>query len=91
MDYRGFDLENWFAVSDVIYMPLGSDGTDGWRPVHASHVADDVYEVEVDEEPAGERWAFPPRSLVRCREHIFEDGHRGLLAVSVANLPAQDW
>jgi hypothetical protein len=67
-------------------MPLLEEGSEAWRPVHASRVAEDVYEVEVDEEPAGEHWMFPPRSLVRCREHVFEDGHRGLLAFSLADV-----
>ncbi len=61
-------------------MPLIEDGEEYWRPVHAGLVHDDVYEIEVDQEPKGEKWKFPPRSLVRCRQHVFEDGHSGLLA-----------
>ncbi len=69
-------------MSVVVYMPLANE--DGWRPVHADHVRDDVYEITVDREPRGEKWYFPPRSLVRCREHTFEDGTRGLLAYKLA-------
>jgi hypothetical protein len=71
-------------MSDVVYMPLLDEDVECWRPVHAGHIEDDVYEIEVDEEPYGERWMFPPRSHVRCREHVFEDGHHGLLAFELA-------
>ena len=67
-------------MSEVIYVPLLEEGTDCWRPVHADHVRDDVYEITVEQEPAGERWAFPPRALVRCRQHRFADGATGLVA-----------
>ena len=71
-------------MSVTIYIPLNDEGTDTWRPVHAALLHDDVYEIEVDQEPPGEHWTFPPRSLVRCREHAFQDGHRGLLAFELA-------
>jgi hypothetical protein len=74
-------------VSVVVYMPLEDEGADCWRPVHADHLHDDVYEITVDEEPGGEHWRFPPRSLVRCREHTFDDGVRGLLAFAPATVP----
>lgn len=67
-------------MSVTVYMPLEDEGEESWRPVHAALVSDDVYEIEVDEVPRGEQWRFPPRSLVRCRDHVFEDGHSGLLA-----------
>lgn len=72
-------------MSEVVYMPLVDEGVECWRPVHAGHIAGDVYEIEVDEEPYGEHWKFPPRSHVHCREHVFEDGHRGLLAYALAD------
>jgi hypothetical protein len=73
-------------MSVTIYIPLEDEGTDVWRPVHAALLYDDVYEIEVDQEPDDEHWAFPPRSVVRCREHTFEDGHQGLLAVELVQL-----
>jgi hypothetical protein len=75
-------------MSVTIYIPLNDEGTDTWRPVHAARLRDDVYEIEVDQEPPGERWTFPPRSIVRCREHTFDDGHQGLLAVELVQLRA---
>jgi len=73
-------------VSDVVYVPLVGEGANCWRPVHADHVAGDVYEIAVDEEPASEHWAFPPHSRVRCREHVFSDGKVGLVAVEIAQV-----
>jgi len=73
-------------VSDVVYVPLVDRGVDCWRPVHADHVAGDVYEIAVDEEPASEHWAFPPHSRIRCREHVFSDGKVGLVAVEIAQV-----
>ena len=70
-------------MSHVIYMPLHHEGTDCWRPVHADHVSNDVYEITVDKEPEGERWAFPPGSRVRCRDHVFSGGEVGLVAFEV--------
>ncbi|MFB3815277.1 MAG: hypothetical protein ACE14L_14320 [Terriglobales bacterium] len=72
-------------MSEVIYVPLLDEGTDCWRPVHAEHVRDDVYEITVDREPKGERWQYPPHALVRCREHMFQDGAKGLIAFERIN------
>ena len=73
-------------MSDLVYVPLVGEGTDCWRPVHADRIDGDVYEITVDKEPDGERWAFPPRSRVRCREHLFPDGRVGLAAVEIAQV-----
>lgn len=75
-------------MSVTVYMPLEDEGIECWRPVHAGLLHDDVYEIEVDQEPPGEKWKFPPRSLVRCREHTFADGHTGLLAFELVELSA---
>ena len=67
-------------MSEVVYMPLLDEETECWRPVHAHRVAADTFEIEVEQEPGGERWAFPPHSRVRCRPHTFSDGRVGLVA-----------
>ena len=72
-------------MSEIIYVPLQEEGTDCWRPVHADHVANDVYEITVDDEPGDERWSFPPHARVRCRNHVFSDGKRGLVAFELAD------
>ncbi len=71
-------------MSEVVFVPL--KGEPGYtRPVHADPVEDDVYVITVEQEPAGEQWEFPPLSKVRCKEHVFEDGTTGLLAVELAD------
>ena len=70
-------------MSHVIYMPL-ENGADCWRPVHADHLADDVYEITVLKVPDEEQWRFPAGSRVRCLEKEFSDGHRGLVAHELA-------
>jgi hypothetical protein len=72
-------------MSEVIYVPLLEEGAQVWRPVHADHVSEDVYEITVEQEPKGERWAFPPRSVVRCRRQVFDDGASGLVAFELVN------
>jgi hypothetical protein len=74
-------------VSEVVYMPLRDEGTDCWRPVHADRVSNDVFEIAVDVEPGDEHWLFPPRSRVRCREHVFGDGQVGLVPFELAKEP----
>ena len=69
-------------MSDVVFVPL-KDEPEYTRPVHADHLEGDVYLITVEQEPAGEKWAFPPLSKVRCKEHVFDDGARGLLAVEL--------
>ncbi|MGO8795812.1 MAG: hypothetical protein ACLQLC_13395 [Candidatus Sulfotelmatobacter sp.] len=71
-------------MSEVIYIPLRDEEMDCWRPVHADRVSNGIYEITVDVEPGDERWLFPPRSRVRCREHAFVDGHVGLVAFELA-------
>jgi len=70
-------------MESVIYMPLLVEGTDCWRPVRAVQVADGVFEV-VDQLCEGESWAFAPGSRVRCRNHVFTTGDRGLVASEYA-------
>jgi hypothetical protein len=65
-------------MSVVIFVPMKDESYT--RPVHADHVEGDIYEITVAREPAGEEWLFPPLSRVRCRDHVFEDGARGLIA-----------
>ena len=51
--------------------------------MHADHLEGDIFLITVEQEPAGEKWEFPPLSRVRCKEHVFKDGARGLLAVEL--------
>jgi hypothetical protein len=67
-------------MSDIIYVAVVNEGTDCWRPVHADHVEDDVYEITVDDPPGDEQWDFPAHAQVRCREHAFIHGEKALVA-----------
>ena len=68
----------------TIYIQLLNEGVDVWRPVDATHLADDRYRIEGDV-PDGEDWQFQPGTVVRCDWMTFSDGERGLTATSVAN------
>jgi hypothetical protein len=71
-----------FEKSDVtIYMPLQSEGTDVWRPVQATRIADGQYRI-VERIPADETWTFQPGSVVRCENKVFADGQIGLVPVA---------
>jgi hypothetical protein len=53
-----------------------------WRPVIATNEGSGVYRLPA-EQPAGETWAFPPGSRVRCEVRIL-DGSEQLLACATA-------
>lgn len=59
----------------TVYIELLDEGVDVWRPVDAE-VEDGDLMLLPPEAPSGERWAFPPGSLVRC-----ETRDLGLVAV----------
>ncbi len=65
----------------TIYMPMLNEGTEVWRPVEASHIAEETYRVE-GQVPADEEWAFSPGTLVHCEWKTFSGGDPGLTAVS---------
>ena len=72
-------------MSEVVYMPLLNEGTECWRPVHARHVANDIYEIAACHKSDEERWAFPGGSRVHCRKKVFSDGKVGLAAFEIAS------
>ena len=68
----------------VVFVRLLDEGTDVWRPVHATRLPDGTYELA---EPEGydsnaESWEFPPHAKVRCVAKRFADGEKGLIAVT---------
>jgi hypothetical protein len=71
-----------FEMSDVtIYMPLQLEGTDVWRPVQATCIAEGQYRI-VGHVPAHESWTFQPGSVVRCENKVFDGGQTGLVPVA---------
>jgi hypothetical protein len=67
-----------------IYVALLEEGTDVWRPVMAKHISGMKFLI-LGEVPAEESWQFAPGSQVRCEEHVFSDGGRGLVAVEAVH------
>ena len=70
-------------MDKIIYMPLMGEDTDCCRPVRATQVGLDIFEV-IDEIPEDESWAFAPFSRVRCRDKVFADGKAGLAIFAYA-------
>lgn len=70
-------------MSTTIYVPLLNEGTDVWRPVEATRLAEDLYLI-LGVVPEDETWAFPPGSTVRCevRSAEGEVGHLVAMALN---------
>ena len=64
-------------------MPLVGERADCWRPVRATQIGDDIFEV-VDRIPENETWAFAPCSRVLCRNKVFTDGRVDLVIFAYA-------
>jgi hypothetical protein len=67
----------------TVYVALLDDGTAVWRPVAAKLVGSDLY-LLAGPVRDGESWEFAPGSVVHCREQVFADGARGLVAIASA-------
>jgi len=67
----------------VIYVPLVGEGTHVWRPVAATHVGDNRYQI-MGMAPADEHWQFSRGQVVRCEERALSGGEC-LVAVELAN------
>ena len=54
-------------MTDTVYVALLDEGTNVWRPAPARKVADSTYEIlrPADYDPDGEKWEFPPGSIVQ--------------------------
>ena len=68
-----------------VHVRLLDEGTECWRPVSAKAVEGGVFKI-LGIVPAGETWEFPPASLVHCKDKVFSDGSRGLVAYETAAL-----
>ena len=58
-------------ATQIIYVELLEEGVDVWRPVRAIVEGNGVYRLP-DEQPEGERWAFPPGARVVCEPRLAE-------------------
>src|SRR5437879_8841464 len=68
----------------VVYVRLLDEGTDVWRPVRATALADGTFRLREPNgyDPNAETWEFPPSTKVRCVTRKFTDGDEGLVAVA---------
>ena len=51
----------------TVYVALLDEGVDVWRPVHAQHVAGNLYRL-MGEQPDDESWPFAVGDVVRCEK-----------------------
>jgi hypothetical protein len=63
----------------TIFIALLEEGTEVWRPTQAESISGDLYRI-IGQIQDDEVWEFPPGSVVRCKEKIFSNGERGLVA-----------
>jgi hypothetical protein len=66
-------------MSQEIYIELLDEGTAVWRPAQAELLPNGLFRV-IGFVPEDEVWAFPPGSIVRCKEKTFSGGASGLVA-----------
>ncbi len=68
----------------IVFVRLINEGMDAFRPVDARRLSDHVFEIIDEWQAVDEVWEFMCGDRVLCIDHIFQDGSRGLLAISDA-------
>ncbi len=63
-----------------IFIYLLNEGADVWRPVKAEIIDDGKYKILDENSEVDEDWQFKPGDIVLCKEKIFSDGVKGLVA-----------
>jgi hypothetical protein len=56
----------------MIYVRLLGEGTDVWRPVAATALADGTYILDATPMPDNEQWEFPAGSRVAVELKVFQ-------------------
>ena len=61
----------------VVYMPLIGTDEPSWRPVLAEPIDGNTFRIARHQpyDREAEEWAFPPGSIVRCRNQKMTDGN----------------
>jgi hypothetical protein len=79
-------VETDLAMTDIIYVRLLDEGTEVYRPVHATKIADNAFLLEPTPhyDPEMERWEFPPNSVVTCE---LKELSNGVVLIAVAAIP----
>ncbi len=73
----------------TVYVFLPDEAVDVWRPVEADCLGPDEYRL-IGPVPEEEVWEFKPGDAVRCREHVFYSGVRGLVAFALVPSATKD-
>jgi hypothetical protein len=68
--------------SETVHVALLDEAVDVWRPVAATRLAEATYRL-ADDAPDGERWEFPPGSVVMAEARNLSGGPM-LVAVKLA-------
>ena len=68
-----------------VFVALLNEGTKAWRPVQARPLGGGAFEI-LGIVPNHETWQFSPGTKVRCREQLFSDGAKGLVAYEAVAL-----
>jgi hypothetical protein len=76
------------AKRATIYVALENEGIDVWRPVEASILGDNLFQILTFNDPKAEQWQFASGAVVRCAKRDFADGQSGLAAMELAYVPA---
>ncbi len=63
----------------TIQMRLMNGGPDAWRPVQAIRQREDIYCV-IGPVGEGEKWQFPPGTLVRRKRKMMSNGKQEMVA-----------
>ena len=66
----------------IIFVRLINEGTTVYRPVDAKRISDELFQIIDDSQVQDEQWEFSNLDLVRCVDHVFQDGTHGLVAIS---------
>jgi len=68
-----------------IFIRLMDEGTDVFRPVSATKISDDVYEIDESNsyDPKDEVWEFLPGTLVKVESRLLS-GQAELVAIEMA-------
>ena len=59
----------------TIYVYILDEGTTVWRPVDATRVQENIYQINRENAiPVTETWQFMPGDIVRCEETELSEG-----------------
>jgi len=70
----------------IVYIALGEEGTEVWRPVEATHLGGAIYRI-IGAAPDDETWRFLPGSKVICVRQRLSDGSEELAVLAPAPDP----